>query len=353
MDTYSTSDVLRQDLNGNEMIDIASASEQVDVELHSPNKLSGRILVVVVLVLYIIASFGLLITVNTTNIGAINNKDGLVAPDNIYINQAILHWDIVPSVDEYCVNIVGDNTRIIVKDNYAILHGLVNNARYIVNLQSIKDGQLSTHSDNIEYVFVDPTVPSATRLDTPQLQLGDNQHSLVWSQVSDAIAYSVYCDSVEIAQTKGTSVDIIQFVNGSYIFEVMALSGDVNRIHSNLSNSVDTGVSHNKPSYDLSVPKVSIVDSKVIWQAVDNATSYDVLMSSGDTTVIDYGPKGNDQLMYNGINRQSVTQPYGNSIVKYDDTYASLDWIDISIRARNAVNASDWSTPVRYLIPDQ
>lgn len=119
----------------------------------------------------------------------------------------------------------------------------------------------------------DSSSSTAPQLEAPKITLSGT--TITWSAVDGASAYRIYCNNNVVADNiSDTQYVVEQSSPGSYVYTVVAISGDGQYSNSPQSNSVIYVVA-GEGTTKLASPSLQLLeDNSLSWSAIENADSY-------------------------------------------------------------------------------
>lgn len=173
-----------------------------------------------------------------------------------------------------------------------------------------------------------PPVIETNQLAAPHITVTGN--TISWSTVPNASKYQVYLGETLIKTVSGTSYEITYTAVGTYTFKVKAVTDNEKYTDSEFSNSLTYTVNESggvTVKTQLSAPKLKLTDNVLSWDAVVNASGYEIYMNNeSDRTVT----------------QTTFTIPYtaaGSYVYKVKATSSDAAYTD-----------SEFSAPVTYTV---
>ncbi len=203
----------------------------------------------------------------STKVTVVIEKTPLTVP-TLTLNGNVVSWTAVANASKYEVFVNGTSKGQITATSYTINATTLGD--YIVKVLAVSgDDQHedSAQSNSVTYTLV------ATKLAAPQISIFGRIIS--WPEVANATGYEVFVNGVSIGTQAGLSYELTQTDIGIYEVEVKSNSTSELYSESDKSNKVSFDVS----ATPLSAPVATIEGNVVSWQAVDNATEYDVYVN--------------------------------------------------------------------------
>lgn len=191
---------------------------------------------------------------------------GLTAPAPTLDGNTV-KWEAVKGASKYIVSVNGKTTE---TEELSYTLTVTEPGNYVITV-SASDGKETKTSAELTY-----TVKGT--LSAPVITLSGNKVS--WSAVPNATGYEVYVDGTLKTTVTATNYSMpLNMEVGDYVVTVKAKGGDLYK-DSASSNSVTFNV---KPAESVTQPlgkaTIAIDGRTVTWNAVDNATAYDVYVN--------------------------------------------------------------------------
>ena len=196
----------------------------------------------------------------------IKTYEKLATPTNLVVGESKVTWDAVEGASAY--NVWLDDTRVgyVKTPEFDFSNTYGTGTLKVVALTSTID---KVQSDAATVQFTHEKTPIAT----PVLQ--GNENEITWAAVEGAKEYQIYVDGVLSATQEGTKYFPLMTLPGEYQITVKAISGVFDHVDSLLSEPF-TYVLEAKV---LAKPVLSINELTISWEAVTNATGYEVYLN--------------------------------------------------------------------------
>lgn len=232
-------------------------------------------------------------------------------------DDGVLSWAAVENANAYVVNIDGNAQTSTTATTYNKLP---------VGKQMIIQVRPIVADDDSYYSLWSPN-RTVRILEVPQNIVYDNS-TISWDSVANAAGYSVITNS-EAQRGTTTSSIVYNANNTDFDCSVKAVGNHVNTFDSALSDS-------KKFIYLQTVTNVTVSDGKLIWDAVTNATGYEVkTVLNSDTTINEVTNPVLDNLPA-GVNMSISIKPVSSDTTYFSDYSAAtvveflyspvLDW---------------------------
>ena len=191
---------------------------------------------------------------------------GLTAPAPTLDGNTV-KWEAVKGASKYIVSVNGKTTE---TEELSYTLTVTEPGNYVITV-SASDGKETKTSAELTY-----TVKGT--LSAPVITLSGNKVS--WNAVPNATGYEVYVDGTLKATVTATNYSMpLNMEVGDYVVTVKAKGGDLYK-DSASSNSVTFNVKPAEPvTQPLGKATIAIDGRTVTWNAVDNATAYDVYVN--------------------------------------------------------------------------
>lgn len=191
---------------------------------------------------------------------------GLTAPAPTLDGNTV-KWEAVKGASKYIVSVNGKTTE---TEELSYTLTVTEPGNYVITV-SASDGKETKTSKELTY-----TVKGT--LSAPVITLSGNKVS--WNAVPNATGYEVYVDGTLKATVTATNYSMpLNMEVGDYAVTVKAKGGDLYK-DSAASNSVTFNVKPAEPvTQPLGKATIAIDGRTVTWNAVDNATAYDVYVN--------------------------------------------------------------------------
>ncbi len=227
----------------------------------------------------------------------------------------VVEWLPVPHATIYDVYLRGELLGTTTKYWYVLPE--LDDGNYEVKVVAKSTDPAYSQSDFGVYTYRAED-PVTSPLDAPVITLSGNTVS--WAPVPHATGYDVYINgSLKASEVTETSYAVTQTEYGRYTVTVVAKSTDEAYTDSAASNAVVYEIKRPK----LAAPVISLNGNTVSWQAVSNATSYEVYID--------------------GIRRATV------NVTSYTVTVSAAGTYAIKIKAvGTGFDSSDYSNTAEY-----
>ena len=191
---------------------------------------------------------------------------GLTAPAPTLDGNTV-KWEAVKGASKYIVSVNGKTTE---TEELSYTLTVTEPGNYVITV-SASDGKETKTSAELTY-----TVKGT--LSAPVITLSGNKVS--WNAVPNATGYEVYVDGTLKTTVTATNYSMpLNMEVGDYVVTVKAKGGDLYK-DSASSNSVTFNVKPAEPvTQPLGKATIAIDGRTVTWNAVDNATAYDVYVN--------------------------------------------------------------------------
>ncbi len=183
----------------------------------------------------------------------------------IIINGNTISWNEIENASSYDVYVNDELKANVINPSYEFDDTFKGTNKVYVKAISSNNLYVNSTKSNIIYYNV-----SNSFLDAPIITINENIVS--WDSVQGASSYNVYIDGKLIKNITETNYTVSISKVGEYKVTVVAVSSDVITSNSNYSNEV----TYTKNQTLLQTPVISNIDDLVSWDAVPNATSYEV-----------------------------------------------------------------------------
>ncbi|MDR3022256.1 MAG: hypothetical protein LBU60_06270 [Clostridiales bacterium] len=285
-------------------------------------KKSSSAIISIALLTLIVLAIATIFLLTQKNGGGAN---GLIAPQNVRADGNILKWDDVRDSNGYRVY-VGDSKDFFTSTgaNKLILNNMSSGKNYTFSIVAVDNKGMSSGnlSKPVTMTYKDTEDPTKPTLDSSDLKEGANSH-VKWDSVPHAEGYSIRVDGFDNAQVFTTDFDLSHLSEGLHTVTVQALGNGQDYTNSfwsepfNFFQEPKSGPDGGNQG--IGTPYIVINANLVSWQAVANATGYEVDINGGQIAQ---------------VFTQILLQNPGTHVVK--------------VRALNGITPGDWSNTITY-----
>lgn len=191
-----------------------------------------------------------------------------LAKPELILSENTVTWNAVTNATGYDVFVNGVSKGVQSTTSYTIAETAVGS--YEVEVVAKSTNSLYIESDKSTKVTytIDPT-----KLATPVLTLTGNVVS--WDEVANATGYEVFVNDTSKGEQTTLSYTITDTAIGDYAVTVKALNPDT----AYAASDVSTAVTYTIAPISLDAPALTLTNNVVSWDAISNATGYDVYVN--------------------------------------------------------------------------
>lgn len=195
-----------------------------------------------------------------------NTEKQLKAPV-LVVDGTTVSWDAVENASGYDVFVNGISVGVQTETSYSLANNGAGSYEVAVIAKAMDGGKDSQVSKSV-------TVEIDEILGTPVLSISGN--TVTWVAIDNAVAYEIYVNDVLVKTQSECIYGIDATEPGVYKITVRAKGSGYYKDGEKSAEVIFT-VTEEKPEIlTLSAPSISLQGEKIVWEAVENATTYKV-----------------------------------------------------------------------------